>query len=239
MFTSLAARFPILSGLLDFIYPPICAGCGVYSEDKPAICAACLIRIDWTDHPLALTDLDFKSGQNPEPAAPISFPLFAAGNYADPLRQVIIQYKFHGVTELAAVLADRVVASFGEKISKLAPVSLVPIPLHPTREYFRGYNQALIFAEAIASRLDLPLNPDLLYRSKKRKPQSRLAQDKRATNIKGVFDLIPETESADSQSRVILVDDVVTSGQTMFEARRLLTRHGFKVVGAISMAHTI
>lgn len=239
MFTSLAAQFPILSGLLDFIYPPICAGCGVYIEDKAAICPACLSRIDWTDHPLALTDLDFRSGRNSEAVAPISFPLFAAGNYADPLRKIIIQYKFHGVTELSAVLADRVVAVFGEKISKLAPVILVPIPLHATREYFRGYNQALIFAEAIASRLDLPLDPDLLHRPKKRKPQSRLKQDKRVTNIKGVFDLNPDAESMESPGAIILVDDVVTSGQTMLEARRVLTRHGFEVVGAISMAHTV
>jgi ComF family protein len=128
---------------------------------------------------------------------------------------------------------------FGEKIQKLAPVSLVPIPLHPSREYVRGYNQAALFARELSGQLEMPVIDNLIIRVKKRKPQSKLNQSKREANIKNVFELAEEQLESDEARKVILVDDVVTSGHTMFEARRVLIAGGHDVVGAIAMARAL
>lgn len=239
MLTELAERFPLLKGLIDFIYPPLCSGCGTYEESPERICDKCIARIDWWDKSILLTDLDFRSGSVAEPDMSDSFPLFAAGSYVDPLQQIIIQYKFHGAVSVAPLIARRIAERFGEEIRRLSPAVLVPIPLHPSREYVRGYNQALIFAQKLSDLIDIPIDNDLLLRVKKRRPQSKLTKSKRAANIRSVFELVEDIDPAAKCNRVILVDDVVTSGQTLFEARRTLSRAGFTVVGAISMAHKL
>ena len=154
------------------------------------------------------------------------------------MREIVVRYKFHGATSVVPVVAVRLVTQFGAEIQKLSPALLVPIPLHPSREYVRGYNQALVLAKAVSLLVDIPVVDDIIFRVKKRRPQSRLSKSKRAANIQSVFALSAELDS-DLCRRVILVDDVVTSGQTLFEARRTLQAGGFEVVGAIAIAHRL
>jgi ComF family protein len=234
MLTRLLERSPFLKGMLDFVYPPLCAGCGEYLEGEQAVCPACMARIDWYSEPIALTPFEFNKGSDQDP---ITFPLFAAGDYSDPLREVVIQLKFRGVKAVVPMFADKLAEQFGEKIQRLSPAYLLPIPLHPSREYIRGYNQAALIAQALGKRLDLPVAQELLARSKKRRAQAKLRRAERARNIRGVFEFIGDRPSAQECDRIILVDDVVTSGQTVFEARRVLTLNGYQVVGAISIAH--
>ena len=232
-------RFPLLRGLVDFVYPPLCAGCGMYTEEAGGICGNCIKAIDWWDKPIAMTDLDFRPEALDSDLQTDSFPLFAAASYADPMQQIIVKYKFRGAVSAAPLVAEKLAVRFSEQIRKLSPAVLLPIPLHPSREYLRGYNQAQIFADELAGALDLPVDKDLLVRLRKRRPQSRLRKSKRAANIRGVFALVEEPVDPDRCRRVILVDDVVTSGQTIFEARRTLIQGGFEVVGAIAMAHRL
>jgi len=239
MLTALLDRWPTLRGFFDFVYPPLCSGCGAYTEAIGSICDRCLERIDWLDYLIPLTDIDFRPGAAADTGSTPSFPLFAAGDYSDPLSQIIINFKFKSITVPADLIAARVVDMFGEKIRKLTPAVLLPIPLHPSREYVRDYNQAAVFASVLASRLNFSVNEAVLYRVKKRRPQSKLKKHQRLANIRAVFEADPLTENDQSVNRVILVDDVVTSGQTMFEARRTLMRAGYQVVGAIAMAHAI
>jgi ComF family protein len=188
---------------------------------------------------MPLTDIDFGPRSTDDSSEPDSFPLFAAGDYSDRLKQVVINFKFKGITAPADMVAGRVIEAYGDKIRKLAPAVLVPIPLHPSREYVRGYNQATIFATGLARRLDFGIDDTLLYRIKKRRPQSKLRKRQRAANIRSVFEVEWSSPADRPMDRVILVDDVVTSGQTMFEARRCLIRAGYRVVGGIAMAHAV
>lgn len=238
MLTGLMDRFPLVRGLIDFVYPPLCAGCREYTEAPGGICERCLARIDWWDKSILLTDIDFRAPSGGESREPESFPLFAAGSYVGPLREIIVQYKFHGATSIVPVVAERLAGQFGEEIRKLAPALLVPIPLHPSREYLRGYNQAEVLARAVSSSIDLPVVDDILCRVKKRRPQSKLSKSRRAANIQAVFALSRDVDP-NLCRRVILVDDVVTSGQTLFEARRTLKEGGFEVIGAIAIAHRL
>ena len=239
MLTGLVERFPTLKGLIDFVYPPLCAGCGAYAESPHCVCDQCLKKIDWWDEEIALTDVDFAHGGRETDARPQSFPAFVAASYVDPLRQIIIQYKFRGAVAIAPVISQRLCDQFGRKIQRLGPAVLVPIPLHPSREYERGYNQAKVFADELSGRLEIPVDAHLLIRVRKGRPQSRLTKSGRAVNIRSVFALAPGVDPAERCRRVILVDDVITSGQTVFEARRTLREAGFEVVGAVAMAHRL
>ena len=238
MLTGLMERFPLVRGLIDFIYPPLCAGCREYTEMPGGICDRCLARIDWWDKSILLTDIDFRTLSNLDEKEPASFPLFAAGSYLGPLREIVVRSKFHGATSVVPVVAERLAAQFGADIQKLLPALLVPIPLHSSREYFRGYNQAEVLARAVSPLVDMPVVDGIIFRVKKRRPQSRLSKSRRAANIRSVFALSAELDS-NLCRRVVLVDDVVTSGQTLFEARRTLQAGGFEVVGAIAIAHRL
>ncbi len=219
--------------MLDFAFPPLCAGCGGFHEEEGDICDLCRSRIDWYQTPFMLAT---KEPTSHDTGKASELQLFAAGDYSDPLREIIINFKFRGVTGIAGCLADKIVSQFGDGITKLGTVELVPIPLHPSREYSRGYNQATLLAEEIGRRLDIPVNDQTLVRTIRRKPQSRLKESDRERNIKGVFTLVdPETQ--DNERNLVLVDDVVTSGQTVLEARRVLIKAGYRVPAVIAMAH--
>ncbi len=230
MLIHIVNKSPLLRGLIDFAYPPLCPGCQGFFDGDEGACPTCWERMPWYERPFYLEPPGIDN------ANACSFPLFAAGNYVDPLKQVVINFKFHSATGVVDSIARHIAVAFGKEIGALAPSMLVPIPLYPTREYYRGYNQAVVFAEALARELDVPVDHDLLLRVKKRRLQAGLRQSQRAINIRGVFAVAVERDPLETMS-VILVDDVVTSGQTVFEARRTLMEAGFSVVGAVSMAH--
>ncbi len=162
-------------------------------------------------------------------------PLFAFANYIDPLQEIIKELKFKGVSHPVRFLARELAEQFTEKILQVKAECLVPVPLHPAREYQRGYNQAELIARELSLHLNLPVETDWLVRTGRRKPQSKLTTpEARRRNIRGVF--VP-TNPPEQPHRVLLVDDVVTSGMTVGEAARVLAEIRVKVVGVLSLAH--
>ncbi|PWB75884.1 hypothetical protein C3F09_01870 [candidate division GN15 bacterium] len=225
----------LLRGAVDLALPPLCTACGEYTESPTGFCESCIKRIDRYDYPMCLQcEQPIFSGIVCPQCGEEAMVLYAFGNYVDPLKEAVHQFKFRGVTRVAGYFAEEIAARFGAEIGGLAPAVLVPIPLHPSREHARGFNQAEVFAEALGSRLNLAINSEILIRIKKGKPHSRLSDNARARNIRGAFSVIAEEISKD---HVILVDDVVTGGHTVREARSELGKAGFHVPAVISIAH--
>jgi ComF family protein len=226
-----------LRGLVDFFFPPLCLGCGQYTDNEYTICDCCLTAVDTFNHPFCLGCLNtiVKRGLC-EGCGEGALPLYAYGNYARPLEQIIIQYKFRGITKLSKLFARLLAERFGEEIKSCKADILLPVPLYAAREIRRGYNQAEILAQHLGDRLGIEVRSDLMVRAKRRRPQAKLNLRERAANIKGVFEICAE---GDNNLKVILVDDVVTSGATMREAVRTLRQAGVKVTGAIAMAHAL
>ncbi len=223
--------------LLDFVYPPLCLGCGEFAENSELVCEKCLDDIDAFSQPICLNCWQsIPSGATCKACGDEGFVLFAYGDYSDPLKQIVIQYKFKGMTSVARAFASEIGGTFGDGVKSLAPDYLVPIPLHSSREYARGYNQAEILASELAPMLDIPVDCDVIYRTKRRTPQSRLTEAAREKNIRGVFDVPEKTHSGEV---LVLVDDVVTSGSTAKEARRVLVDAGYRVPAIVSIAHGI
>lgn len=223
--------------LLDFAFPPLCLGCGDFAENSELICEKCQDEIDTFSQPICLNCWQsILSGGECRACGEEGFTLFAYGDYTDPLKQAVIQYKFKGMTSAARVFAPALQETFGNTINSLAPDYLVPIPLHSSRQYARGYNQAEILADELAELLSIPVAIDIIYRTKRRTPQSRLSESERERNIRGVFS-VPET--AEPGQTLVLIDDVVTSGSTVREAKRALEEAGYKVPAVTSIAHGV
>lgn len=232
----LKIRTAWLEGLIDFVFPPLCLGCGEYTENEYSICDSCRDGIDTFSQPFCLTCMGMITGTACPTCGDDALILYAYGNYTDPLEQVVVQFKFKGITRPAKLFAREIGARFGDMIKSRGNIVLVPVPLYATRENVRGYNQAEVFAGHLAEALELEVRTDLLQRVKKRKPQARLNHAERAANIRGVYEV---GDSVDDGRAVMLVDDVVTSGATVREAVRTLTAAKIEVAGVISIAHAL
>ena len=224
-----------ISDILEFVYPPLCAGCGQYVENGSIVCENCRDAIETFTRPFCLNCWqEVSSGKACPLCREQSSLLYAYGDYAGPLREVVIQFKFKGVTSVAAFLAEAISVRFGDSLRNLGADALVPIPLHSGREHVRGYNQARLLARELSRHLMLPVEDSLLSRVKRSRPQARLTEVKRRLNVRGVFFA---SEPPESVNRVILVDDVVTSGATVLEAKGELELAGYRVPAAVAAAH--
>ena len=220
--------------LLDFVYPPLCLGCGEEAPANAPVCDNCLKRIDKYDRPICLTCAEIVyQGHSCPLCKDAGFLLYAYGDYHEPMAEIIKQLKFKGITYPAQLFSELIIDRLGPQIETHDADFLVPIPLHQSREYARGYNQAKLVADYIGHGMNIKLDNDLLVRDKKRTPQAKLRSQDREANIAGVFHAI---ETCSTTTRLILVDDVVTTGSTLKEARKVLIAAGFTVPAAIAIA---
>ncbi len=228
-----------IRGLVDFFFPPLCLGCSEHIESDFDICPACMEKIEYIKHPFCLSCFEvIRSGDKCPVCKDDFLPLYSFGEYTTPLKEIVIQYKFKGIIRSARLFSEYICDRYADLIRGHSCDLLLPIPLHRSRENHRGYNQATVLAEELATRLDYKVDDEILSRVKKRKLQSRLNFNQRADNIKGVFEVDEEARTAEN-TPVILVDDVVTSGSTVLEAGKTLGKAGYKVVAVISIAHAI
>lgn len=122
-----------------------------------------------------------------------------------------------------------------EKFQKTGfPIDLVTwVPIHPRKLKLRGYNQAELLAKALSFNLGLPCM-DLLSKKKETKPQSKLNREERLKNILGVFE--PKPSIMVFGKRILLVDDVITTGATASECARVLKKMGAEKVYVLALA---
>jgi ComF family protein len=114
---------------------------------------------------------------------------------------------------------------------------IVPVPLHLDRLRWRGFNQSLILSQAIGRRQNLQVDPFVLDRLRPTVPQTHLNERERRANVQGAF-VVVAPERVQSK-RVLLVDDVYTSGATVEECARILLGNGAEVVDVFTLAHAI
>jgi ComF family protein len=114
---------------------------------------------------------------------------------------------------------------------------ILPIPLHGSRLYERGFNQALLLADRIGDRFSIPVCYDNLVRTRPTRPQVELSGLDRVKNVSGAFSLL--APHAIKNRNVMLVDDVFTTGATMNECSRILKASGASCVAALTLARAV
>lgn len=147
--------------------------------------------------------------------------------YLSDLKSILSKLFYEGLIQQAAFINF----TEGEK------VMIVPVPLHPTRERKRGYNQADLLAKELSILLKIRHTSDLLIRITNTKPQYELKKDQRKSNILGAFIVNPKYKSKIKGTRIIIVDDISTTGSTMRECGKILKTSGAGKVLGVTLAH--
>ncbi|MCX5753893.1 MAG: phosphoribosyltransferase family protein [Candidatus Krumholzibacteria bacterium] len=150
-------------------------------------------------------------------AGAMDVPLVSPFHTSDELLALVRFLKFSGGRSVVPPLGWWMAAALGDYLGKAAERDsfdcvLVPVPLHPTREKSRGYNQAALLAREVAGRLGLDVDSRILKRTRNTKAQSTLDRKKRSENVCGAFGLGRGEYAAGKN--VILMDDLVTTGET-------------------------
>lgn len=155
----------------------------------------------------------------------------AAYRYDFPLDRLVHALKYGHQLALAPWFGSQLAKS----LSSTEADCIVPLPLHPERLRERGFNQAAEIARALGRRRRLPVRSDLLFRARATAPQAGLALAERPANVRGAF----ECRSDLGGKRLLLVDDVMTSGATVDEAARTLKLHGAARVDVAVVARAV
>jgi ComF family protein len=143
--------------------------------------------------------------------------------------------KYHQERHLAASLAELLLEAL--RARPLAVDAVVPVPLDPGRQRARGYNQATLLAAPVAASLDRPLVSDWLARTRATRPQVRLTARERRANVRGAF-ACPDPAAVVGQ-RLLLVDDVMTTGATLEAGAEALMAAGAAGVWGLVVARDL
>jgi ComF family protein len=157
--------------------------------------------------------------------------------YEGPVVRAILLLKFEQIEPLGARFAERLAELVNAGGDVLAADVVVPVPLHRQRERERGYNQAALLSKPLAKRLRLPHKAVLLMRTRARPDKQVLSLEERWESVRGAFATRPGSQV--DNLRVLLVDDVLTTGATLDACARALRDAGAKSVVALTVARAI
>jgi len=223
--------------LLDLIFPKFCLGC---KKEGMWLCPDCQAAIKAnTDKTCPICKQINENGSVCGSCRKKSYldGLWVLADYDDRLIQDLIKaIKYDYICELSAnfgCLAEKYFA--GLPLNK-ENLFLLPMPLHRRRQLERGFNQAEIIAGSIGKIMGLPLIDPLLVRKKYLKAQAKLSREERIANIRSAFSFNKRFLAVSKLSRIILVDDVYTTGATMQECAKILKNEGFNNVWGLVVA---
>ncbi len=215
----------------EAIFPCVCVGCGQTGSWLCPICQHKIIRVLRQTCPYCgrLT----KGGRLCSRCRPKSnlTGLIVAGYYTEgPLKEAICAFKYEFVMELLPYLSSLLARTFMGNTPQRQK-ALVPIPLSFWRRAYRGYDQAKLLTQEVSKISGVPVE-NYLLRTGHQLPQVGLPNIKRRENVQGVFRVIKKP----THNRVVLVDDVFTTGATMEEAARVLRQAGAREVWGLVLA---
>lgn len=163
--------------------------------------------------------------------------LICAAKYSD-ISKLVHLFKYNFVSDLGIPLGKIIIKGFLKNNTPL-PDLVIPVPIHKRKLKWRGFNQAEILAQIISQDLTpgfvLPIHSDILIRQKNNRAQMKIKNySERLTNIRDIFAISPEKENSIRDKKILLVDDIATTGATLFECAKILKSAGAKkIYGAV------
>ncbi|HEX2553737.1 MAG TPA: ComF family protein [Microvirga sp.] len=230
---------------IGLLYPPSCIACGAATGAAHALCAGCWAGIRFIERPYCeRLGTPFAADYGPgllSPAAVADPPVYrrarAVAQYDDTARALVHRLKYGDRLDLAPALG-RMMARAGAELLAEADV-IVPVPLHRARLWGRRFNQAMALARTVSGLSGVALDPFLLARVKRTQSQVGLTRAQRAANLQGAFRVPAEAKARLRGRRVLLVDDVLTTGATANAASRALLRGGAEAVDVLAFARVV
>lgn len=212
------------------LYPPTCPLCRrVLDIDNVGTCEECRGLISYVQKPSCLKcgkeiaddEAEFcEDCTNYERTYIKGFP---AMNYIGDIKKCVAAFKYNNRRDLSDFFANEIIRCCGRDILDAAPEALVPIPIHRSKLKKRGYNQAELLAKSLGDRLGIPVDSKLIIRSANTLPQKKLDNEEREKNLKKAF--ISGSEIV-KYKRVMLVDDIYTTGATVETCTKVLMKKG-------------
>lgn len=235
----------VLGAAIGIVYPPSCIACQAATGEAQALCPACWSGIGFIERPYCERlgtpfTVDLGDGLV-SPAAIADPPVFARARavcrFDGTARDLVHRLKYGDRTDLAATLG-RMMTQAGRDLTRDAGL-IVPVPLHRTRLWSRRFNQAAMLAQAVARHASVPLAPMALSRVERTRQQVGLTKTQRADNLQGAFRVPPDARPQVEGRRILLVDDVLTTGSTANAAARALLRAGASAVDILTFARVV
>jgi ComF family protein len=215
----------MIRSLLDLLLPPTCPGCGT---EGLVLCDRCGIRL--------ARRLDEPPGMPiglPRPLPVGLVQLEWCASFEGPVRAALHALKYRGERRLAEPLGRALAARWSR--AGLGSDAIVPVPVHPRRRRERGFDQAEDLAQWCGRALGLPV-VRALERRQRTVAQHALGQDARQINVAGAFAVRPDLEEAVRGRRLVLVDDVMTTGSTLSGCAAALLDAGAVAVAGLTVA---
>lgn len=230
---------------LDAALPPLCPACREPVADQGGLCGNCWSRLSFIARPYC-ERLGIPFVYDPGPGilsmeAIADPPTYnrarAAVRYDDVARTLVQAFKYGDRIDLAPRMG-RWMAQAGAEILKEADM-LVPVPLHWRRQWARRFNQSAALCQTISATSGVAVAHDILKRVRATRQQVGLNQAERDANVQGAFAVSPEGRAAVRGKRLVLVDDVLTSGATVDNCARVLLRAGALSVDVLVFARVV
>lgn len=234
----------LLKKLIDFILPPRCLMCGKVIHSENSLCVDCFNQITFISNPYCthcgkplintfhdnLYCVDCLKGKSP-------FRLCRSAVVYDTFsKKLILDFKFADHIENKYLLS-RWLFMAGADIFKQGIDLIIPVPLHYSRLFKRKYNQSAILAHELSKLTKIPANYKALKKIRHTIPQVQCDGKQRIKNVRNAFEIsLPENIKG---KRVLLIDDVYTTGATLTECAKALKRKGAKSVDALTVARVL
>ncbi|WP_149746515.1 ComF family protein [Rhizobium sp. RU35A] len=239
------ARFSpavLLRPVLDVLYPPCCAACGVRMAAHRALCGTCWSRMRFIERPYCdILGIPFAKdpGEGMVSALAIAEPpvfdrLRAVALHEGPARHLVHGLKYRDRTDLALMMAAWMWRAGRAELE--ACDAILPVPLHWTRMMARRFNQAAELGRHLAHQSGKPMLSGTLVRRKRTSRQVGLTARGREENVRAAFRVAKGQEDRVFGRRLVLVDDVFTTGATVSAAARALKRAGAADVTVLTFA---
>ncbi len=223
----------IYNSLMGFVYPPQCVICDLLHEgDRFFLCDRCAFSLDFYSDPYCFkckNPMDVCSDKCPAcGGSRLISKVWACSSYDDFFRPLIHSFKYQGIIPAGRFLSRNLADLMADRLQEKKIDMIIPVPLHPLRECKRGFNQSVYIAEELQNELHIPIDLDVLIRVRRTKDQTGLNREQRKKNMRGAFRINPKADL--EKKRIILVDDVTTSGATASEAARILKEAGAREI---------
>ncbi|HPQ81283.1 MAG TPA: ComF family protein [bacterium] len=216
----------LFAEIADAVFPPRCPLCDLFVERSGAPCADCEAALCRLESP-AFTPGIGKS---------ILSPCLSCFAYEGRIQEALHRFKYNGRLDIAGYFAQELF----ETASRTGRFDmLVPVPLHTRRLRERGFNQSALLARRLGKLMSVPVELDSLVRGRDVKPQVGLSREERAENVRGAFSVKPGRGKVFEGSKVLLIDDVMTTGATLAWCARPLKDAGADEVAAITVARAL
>lgn len=220
------------NALLDFIFPSFCASCkSKLSISERFVCPFCLSKIQIATIERIEHEFRRKFLSDLLISGFLSSYVFEKEKE---LQRILHELKYNGKFLLGKYLGEIVTKDTIEIMKSWNPSLLLPIPLHQLKKAERGYNQSDFICKGISNVLGIPYKTNILKRTRFTLSQTTMTLEERKQNIQEAFML--KKKNAIEGKRIIIVDDVITTGATITECAKLLLENGADKIYAFSIA---